>query len=152
MTTSLQQLADKLGKTVWTKGDMQRIYMNEAGWNTKKMSTKTYIYQRENGSFGVSCFIECPSQPFAWIKSQQEEVIASIESMIEKAFSETVFLLTNKEGKVCNYKGEQIELCDANAFFTEKEAKEEIDNCLNYYGYIPMNRNEFESIVNASMS
>jgi hypothetical protein len=61
---------------------MKRIYV-DAGWNTKKMSTKTYIYQREDGTFGVSCYIDCPSQPMAWIKSQQAEIITSLENRID---------------------------------------------------------------------
>lgn len=83
-TISFEQLAEKLNGKLWTKGDLKRIYLDR-GYNTKKMSTKTYVYQREDGSFGVSCYIDCPSQTYAWIKSQQEEVIESVEKSIEVA-------------------------------------------------------------------
>jgi hypothetical protein len=82
---TIEQLAEKLNKQVWVKGDLKRIYLNDAGWNTKKMSTKTYIYQTENGEFKVSCRIECPSQSFQWIDSQEEEVKEDIYKNIEHA-------------------------------------------------------------------
>lgn len=88
MSTSnitIEQLAEQLGRTVWTKGDLKRIYLNDAGWNTKKMSTKTYIFQTEDGEFKVSCNINCPSQPYQWIKSQEEEVKEGIYNDIEQA-------------------------------------------------------------------
>lgn len=65
--TSLQQLAEKLHETVWTKGDLKRIYLNDKGYNTKKMSTKTFIWQDESGDFNVSCKVECPSQSWQGI-------------------------------------------------------------------------------------
>lgn len=79
---SIEELSKRINGKLWIKGDMKRIYI-DAGYNTKKMSTKAYIYQREDGSFGVSCYIECPSQPMAWIKSQQKEVIEGINRDIE---------------------------------------------------------------------
>jgi hypothetical protein len=84
---SLEQLAERLGKTVWSKGDLKRIYLNDAGWNTKKMSTKVFIWQDEDGEFRVSCHVECPSQPRQWIKSQEAEVITSVENNIENALA-----------------------------------------------------------------
>ncbi|SHF49110.1 hypothetical protein [Dysgonomonas macrotermitis] len=85
---TIELLAEKLGETLWIKGSIKRIYLNDAGWNTKKMSTKTYIWQNENGDFKVSCRIECPSQPLSWIKSQEEEVINNVLSSIEEALQE----------------------------------------------------------------
>lgn len=81
---TIEQLAEKMGKTVWSKGDLKRIYLNDAGYNTKKMSTKSFIFQDESGEFCVSVRIECPSQPWAWIKSQQDEVRDYIMNEIEK--------------------------------------------------------------------
>jgi hypothetical protein len=52
------------------------------------MSTKTYIFEKD-GDFIVSCYIECPSQPFAWIKSQQQEVIDSVNAEIEESINPT---------------------------------------------------------------
>lgn len=83
-TLSLEQLAEKLNGKLWIKEDKKRIYLDR-GYNTKKMSTKTYVYQREDGSFGVSCYIDCPSQAYQWIQSQQEEVIKGVEESIEAA-------------------------------------------------------------------
>jgi len=81
---SIELLAEKLGGKLWIKEDKKRIYL-DCGYNTKKMSTKTYVYHREDGTYGVSCYIDCPSQPFAWIKSQQEEIIKNVEEDIEAA-------------------------------------------------------------------
>ena len=79
---SIEILAEKLEGKLWIKEDKKRIYL-DCGYNTKKMSTKTYVYQREDGTFGVSCYIDCPSQPYAWIKSQQEEVVKEVEERVE---------------------------------------------------------------------
>ena len=89
MTTgiTLESLAAALNGKLWIKGDMKRIYLDR-GYNTKKMSTKTYVYEKD-GQFHVSCFIECDSQPFAWIKSQQQNVIESVQADIEEAINPT---------------------------------------------------------------
>lgn len=84
---TIEQLAEKLNKTVWVKGDLKRIYLNDAGYNTKKMSTKTFIFQTEDGEFKVSCRIECPSQSYQWIDSQEEEVKKGIYEDIEQALN-----------------------------------------------------------------
>ena len=39
---SIYELAERLGYKVWEKGNLKRIYVN-AGYNTKKMSTNTFI-------------------------------------------------------------------------------------------------------------
>jgi len=85
MTTqnvTIEQLAEKLGKNVWSKGDLKRIYLNDAGYNTKKMSTKAFIYEKD-GDFRVSVNIDCSSQAYQWIESQEEQVRQSILSNIE---------------------------------------------------------------------
>lgn len=79
---TLEQLAERFNQTVWVKGDLKRIYLNDEGYNTKKMSTKTFIFEKD-GEFIVSCRIECPSQPYQWIRSQEEEVKEGIYSKIE---------------------------------------------------------------------
>jgi hypothetical protein len=84
---SLSELAEAMGRSVWEKGNLRRIYLNDAGYNTKKMSTKAFIWQDENGDFKVSVRIECDSQPFQWIKSQEEEVRESILNSIEIALN-----------------------------------------------------------------
>jgi len=100
-TTSIYELAEKLNAKVWEKGDLKRIYLNDEGYNTKKMSTKAYIFQNESGEFKVSVRIECYSQSINWITSQEEEVKKSIEKKIEKALADTYYIPTRKaDGKV----------------------------------------------------
>lgn len=79
---TLEQLAERLNQTVWVKGDLKRIYLNDEGYNTKKMSTKTFIFEKD-GEFIVSCHIECQSQPYQWIQSHEEEVKEGVYSKIE---------------------------------------------------------------------
>lgn len=93
-TVSLETLAQKLNGNLWTKGEIKRIYLDR-GWNTKKMSTKTYVYQKQDGSFGVSCNITCSSQPFQWIDSQEQEVIQGVEKEIENVIAQANAILVN---------------------------------------------------------
>lgn len=51
-TVTIETLAEKLEGKLWVKGDLKRIYL-DSGYNTKKMSTKTYVYQKENGTYVV---------------------------------------------------------------------------------------------------
>lgn len=85
-TITLETLAEKLNGNLWTKGELKRVYI-ERGYNTKKMGTKTYIYEKD-GKFLVSCYIDCPSQPFQWIKSQQNEIIESVSKDIENIINQ----------------------------------------------------------------
>ena len=93
---SIYELAERLGYKVWEKGNLKRIYVN-AGYNTRKMSTNTFIWQDENGDFKVSCHIECPSQPWNWIISQKEKVVRDVEHDICHALAETYYLPVRKE-------------------------------------------------------
>lgn len=79
---TLEQLAERFNQTVWVKGDLKRIYLPDEGYNTKKMSTKTFIFEKD-GEFIVSCRVECPNQPYQWIQSQEEEVKESVYAEIE---------------------------------------------------------------------
>jgi len=117
-TISIETLAEKINGKLWIKGDMKRIYLDE-GYNTKKMSTKTYIFQRDDNTFGVNCYIECPSQPYQWIKSQQDEIIANVLNRIEETLSDTVYIMTNKEGKIVKWNNEETLLNNSEYFFTE---------------------------------
>lgn len=143
---TIEQLAERFGTTVWSKGDLKRIYLNDEGYNTKKMSTKTFIFEKD-GEFIVSCRIECPSQAYQWIQSQEEEVKQSIYSRIENALSETAYILVDNNGKMVNWKKEEVALNDATSFFTESEAIAEIDNCGYFSSFITMPRDEFEKEV-----
>lgn len=134
---TLEQLAEILNENLWVKGDLKRIYLDR-GYNTKKMSTKTYVYQREDGTFEVSCYIDCPSQNYNWIKSQQQEVIDSVTEDIENAIEEylatEVFVIVDENGKYIDYKGVETEACFAESFYSEDSAKRFIKNDL--YGNV----------------
>lgn len=108
---TLTELNEKLNGRIWSKNGIERIYLDE-GYNTKKMKTTTYV-QVINDSFVVKCFIECPSQDYNWIKSQQERVIESVEEKIEEILNpteeveeetDTVFVKTIIEPKVIEVK------------------------------------------------
>jgi hypothetical protein len=81
---TIEQLAKEFGQTVWVKGDLKRIYLNE-GYNTRKMTTKTFIYEKD-GEFFVKCTIDCPAQNEQWIEKQEElikeKVYAEIKSFL----------------------------------------------------------------------
>jgi hypothetical protein len=93
---SLYELAERLGYKVWEKDDLKRIYVNE-GYNTQKTSTTTFIWQDENDEFKVNCYIECPSQPWNWIRSQKEKVLERVEDIIRQALAETYYLAVRKD-------------------------------------------------------
>lgn len=127
---TLEQLAEKLGGKLWIKGDMKRIYLDR-GYNTKKMTTKTYVFQKEDSSFGVSCFIDCPSQPFAWIKSQQEELINGVMEDIEAA----IFEIENPGVDYYEFKNEEESKNKSNAAIAEFEntLDSKIKNNIEYF-------------------
>jgi|GEM_PF-4636837 len=102
---TIEQLAEKLDKTVWSAGNLKRIYLNDAGYNTKKMKTKTFIFQNEKGEFKVNCKIDCQSQPDSWIDSQEQEVRDSVFSKIEQA----IYEIENPDGDFEQYK-ENLEI------------------------------------------
>ena len=81
-TITLQELALKLNGKFWSNNGKERVYLDR-GYNTKKMSTKTYIEVR-NDEFVVRCFIDCPSQNDNWIESQQDQIIENVENEISE--------------------------------------------------------------------
>lgn len=81
-TITLQELGTKLNGKFWSKDGKERIYLDR-GYNTKKMSTSTYV-ELIDGNFVVKCFIDCPSQAWNWIKSQSQEVIDGVEEDINE--------------------------------------------------------------------
>lgn len=126
-TISFEQLAETLKGNLWTKGDMKRIYLDR-GFNTKKMSTKTYVFQRADGSFGVSCRVECPSQHDNWITAQEDEIIESVIRDIENAQKQLNLELV--EYKILEEKAECMVYVKRNAdaepsWFTEEIFYEE---------------------------
>ncbi len=80
---TIEDLAVKLNGKMWVKDDLKRIYLDR-GYNTKKMSTKTYVEETSEGNFNVKCFVECPSQDYNWCKSQAEIVIEGVEEDINE--------------------------------------------------------------------
>lgn len=97
-TITLQELATKLNGKFWSKDGKERVYLDR-GYNTKKMSTKTYVEVR-NDEFSVRCFIDCPSQNNNWIDSQKQEVIDSVNDQIEQIIRvSTLELVEFKEEK-----------------------------------------------------
>jgi len=86
-TISIETLAEKINGKLWVKGDLKRIYL-DCGYNTKKMSTKTYVFQRQDGTFGVNCVIDCPSQDSAWINSQEQAIINPLIEQIAEIIEE----------------------------------------------------------------
>ena len=127
---TIEQLAEQLGGKLWIKGDMKRIYLDR-GYNTKKMSTKTYVYQREDGTFGVSCYIDCPSQAYNWIKSQQDKVIEGVESRIEAS----IFEIENPDVDYYEHKASEESKKENNAAIAEfeKNIDSKIKNNIEYF-------------------
>jgi hypothetical protein len=101
---TIEDLAVKLNGNMWTKGDLKRIYLDR-GYNTKKMSTKTYVEETSKGNFNVKCFVECPSQDYNWCKSQANQVIERLESEIEEILNpsiETEEEIISEQPAVCS--------------------------------------------------
>lgn len=143
---TIEELAQKMNQSVWSKGNLKRIYLNDAGWNTKKMRTKTFIWQDENGEFKVSCRIDCPSQPYQWIDSQEQQIKDSVSNNIERVLSKTVYIMVNENQEIVDWQNQPVDLVNCTYYFTESEAKYEIGNC-NYESYITMSRDDFDAEV-----
>lgn len=79
---TLQELATKLNGKFWSKDGKERVYL-ERGYNTKKMSTSTYV-ELINGNLVVKCFVNCDSQTSSWCKSQADIVIENVEEEISE--------------------------------------------------------------------
>lgn len=133
---TIEELAVKLNGKMWTKGDLKRIYLDR-GYNTKKMSTKTYVFEKD-GEFIVSCYIDCPSQAWQWIESQQNEVKESvysqIEEIVERSTATTVYVLF-KDGSFIDYFNNEFEAGNPSysddVYYSESKAKKAIkDNDL----------------------
>jgi hypothetical protein len=147
---TIEQLAEKMNESVWTKGDLKRIYLNDAGHNTKKMSTKAYIYQ-ENDEFKVSVYIDCPSQNYNWIKSQQEEVKERILEEIQDVICDTIFIAVNGNGNPVDENGSEISLNDIflERFFTKEKCENFIEENIYTKGVVSksFDRKELDSEI-----
>lgn len=121
---TIEQFAEQLGKTVWSKGDFKRIYMNNLGYNTKDMSTKTFIYQGKDGIFYVSCKINCPAQHDNWIDSQEKEIMNYVQKKINEAIEE-IENSTVQHNILIEY---PVETAEKNQFDTDTAEPVKIEN------------------------
>jgi len=132
MKISLEKLAEKLNGKYWEKGDKRRIYLRK-GYNTKKMKTTTYVEESSN-SFVVKCYIDCPSQPYQWRKSQQDIIIDSVEESIQHLTLDHLFVIQDINTKMYyNCIGDLVPLSDLDdyeKFISEDKASEEADDMI----------------------
>lgn len=139
---TLQQLATALDGNYWEAGDKKRVYL-ERGYNKKKMTTKTFIYEKENGTFGVSVYIECPSQNYNWIESQKSKIMQEVEEEINWIVQEKV-LIIEVNGSYLDWDGKEASLEEAEKFLNEKDVLNFIkEKGVNNYSIITIN-NELE--------
>jgi hypothetical protein len=150
---SIYELAERLGNKVWEKDNLKRIYVN-IGYNTRKMSTVTFIWQDENGEFRVSCHIECPSQPWNWIKSQKEDVVRKVEDKIHRALADTYYIPVRKvDGMVFDYgciSSREKFMLYPDRYISKEDAIKDMENCYEYgdpeeYEIIEISREDAEN-------
>lgn len=150
MKTTLKQLAEKLEGNYWEKGDLKRTYLDR-GYNTSKTSTKTFIWQDENGEFKVSCRIECSSQPYEWINSQQNEIKKKVMKDIEDVTATEYHFAKKKGAELYFDYGNLVEynkVIDSELYPTKERLLDEMDNCgevPEHYEFIIIPRKEIES-------
>ena len=120
---TLKVLAERLEGKYWEKGGKKRVYLDR-GYNTKKMKTTTYVCQLDNGDFKVCCYIDCPSQDLNWIKSQQQQIIDSVQEDVDFITAEKIFVVFDeKENKYADSIGGLSDLEDAERFLTKAGAE-----------------------------
>jgi hypothetical protein len=86
-TVNIELLAEHLKGKLWEKGDVKRLYVDK-GFNTKKMRTKAYVFPKIDGTYGVNCTIDCPSQDPNWIVSQESKITDSLIEDINEIIEE----------------------------------------------------------------
>lgn len=145
---NIYELAERLGYKVWEKNGLKRIYVNE-GYNTRKMSTTTFIWLDEGGEFKVSCHIDCPSQSWNWIKSQKEKVVSYVEKKICYALADTFYLPVRKADGMVFDKGLMTSrekfMLHPEVYLSEEDAikdLKEYDEILEEYEIIPICRED----------
>ena len=119
---SLEQLAVELDGNLWEKGELKRVYLDK-GYNTKKMTTKTFVFQNEDGTFGVSVYIDCPSQDYRWIESQKNEIIKEVQDEINFLIQEEVLIVKVNENYL-DCLGNEDKLEEAERFLNESDLLE----------------------------
>jgi len=149
---TIEKLSERLNGSLWIKGDLKRIYLNDEGYNTKKMSTKTFVFEKE-GEFIVSCHIECPSQGYQWISSQEEDVKNGVYERIERAIAEDYFLIKNDiTGQYINCIDKDVdvsEIDESDCYFTSEKAENYLktNSITTGYSIVKISREEFEKQV-----
>jgi hypothetical protein len=147
---TIEELAVKLNGKMWVKDDLKRIYLDR-GYNTKKMSTKTYVFEKD-GKFIVSCNVECSSQPLQWCDSQELQIIESVEKEITEALVTEYFLVINEDTAKfvddCGTEKPINDLYGSDIYFSRKAAERFIKNELNgNYSVQQISREEFDRQV-----
>lgn len=146
---TLEQLNEKLKGKIWEKGDKKRIYLDR-GHNTKKMKTSTYV-ELVDDNFIVKCFIDCPSQDWNWIKSQQEQIVDQVSDEIKKDMCETYYYITNENNEPiddCQRVKEIGDMYVGGGIYTSKGSAnrfikdEDLDDC----NVVEISRDEFERL------
>lgn len=82
---TLQQIADYFGASVWNNS---RVYLNHYGYKTNKAKATVYVFLDEAGAVQTSCYVECSSQSFAWIKGQKLAILARVEEALAEMMEE----------------------------------------------------------------
>lgn len=127
----LKELAEKLNGKYWEKGSKKRIYLNR-GYNTKKMKTTAYVCQLDNGDFKACCYIDCPSQDWNWIKSQQQQIIDSIQKDVDFITTDKLFVVFNeKESKYADCLGDLGNIEESEKFLTKFAANQFLEDEIN---------------------
>ena len=124
---TLKELSKKINGNYWEKGELQRIYL-ERGHNTKKMSTKTFVWQNENKDFIVSCNVSCDNQPYQWTDSQEEQIKEQVYEEIQEILAENVYFFLNKNGDIIDVNESNTAINDLGSsdYFFSKEKAEEV--------------------------
>lgn len=151
--TTLKQLAEVLDGNYWEKGNLKRVYLDR-GYNTKKMSTKTFVFQDENGEFKVSCKVDCPSQPWEWCNSQEEQIKKSVQREIEDATATEYYFAKKKTTELYFSSFGDVsyeKAIDYEAFYSsEQQLLDEMDNCAEvpeHYDFITIDKAKVDADV-----
>ncbi len=130
---TIEELAVKLNGKMWFKDDLKRIYLDR-GYNTKKMSTKTYVFEKD-GQFIVVCKVECDNQPMQWCDSQEAQIIEGVEKEIEAALVTEYYLVINNDTAMfvddCGTEKPMNDLYGSDIYFSKRAAERFIENELN---------------------
>jgi hypothetical protein len=137
--STIDQIAELLGKTVWAG---KRIYMNNVGYNTKKMSTKAFYYL-ENNEVKASVYVDCDNQPLDWCKSQAEQFRASMMETLEEIMpvEDVETIAVEEPTMVINEEGQLNDLTETvKGFYSEWR---EVRIAINRFGKLATKNRQF---------